>query len=182
VRDRIKEPRQRRGSGSFVAPLVVLALCALPAAPASAHAERIDSNPEENAQLDQAPESLSINFTEPPTGDARLEVLDGCKRDVTGAIKVQNQSISAPLDSGQPGTWRVTSTVISGVDGHQTEDSWTFRVSGEPDCSQAAAEPDEEETGEEEGGDFPVVPVLLGGAVFAVAVVLLRVLTGRSDD
>jgi methionine-rich copper-binding protein CopC len=148
---------------------------------ASAHAERTSSQPEEDQRLNQPPAQLAINFSEPPTGDAAVEVTDGCGNDVVGNREVQNQEITARLADGQPGRWKVTTTVVSGVDGHQTRDSWNFTVTGKADCSQAAG-PTEAEDEEDTGGDFPVVLVLAVGLGVLIVAFGLRLLTGRSSD
>ena len=151
---------------------------------ARAHAERIASNPEANADLDAAPTNVSIDFTEPPTGDANLVVMDGCGNDVVDQITVKNMSVSGSLSEGQPGKWVVRTTVVSGIDGHETADSWTFTVKGQKDCSVAN---DEEPTSAEEeeddyGSSFPVVPVAIAGVAVVGIALILRRLTGSSDD
>ena len=151
------------------------------AAPASAHAERSGSTPEEGARLAAAPGNLRITFTEPPTGDAVAEVVDGCGRDVVTGVKVQNFEIDAALVSGQPGTWTVKTNVISGVDGHPTRDRWTFDVRGKPDCSAPESAPPEaagdEEDEDDGGGSIVPLVAILGGTLALVAVGL--VLRGR---
>ena len=150
--------------------------------PARAHAERSASTPKEGAAVGTPPESLQITFTEPPTGNAVVNVLDGCKRDVVADIEVQNFEITAGLAAGQPGRWTVQTNVISGVDGHNTRDRWTFDVRGEADCTAPkddgpAAGEDEPE--EEEGGSaFPLIAL---GAGTLVAIALALILRGRSS-
>jgi methionine-rich copper-binding protein CopC len=152
------------------------------AAPALAHAERSASRPEEGAALAQVPESLQITFTEPPTGDAVVEVADGCGREVAGDIEVQNFEITASLAEGQPGRWTVRTNVISGVDGHNTRDRWTFQVRGEADCSAPetdapkAAGDDEDD---EDGGGSSAPLLVIGVATVALVAVGLM-LRGRS--
>ncbi|MDQ4125674.1 MAG: copper resistance protein CopC, partial [Actinomycetota bacterium] len=151
-------------------------------APAFAHAERSGSTPKEGAAVAAPPEALNITFTEPPTGDAVVEVIDGCRREVVADVEVQNFEITAALAGGQPGRWTVRTNVISGVDGHNTRDQWTFRVRGEADCTAAeTTAPDA--TGDEEdgGGGGGALPLLLvaGGTVALVVVALL--LRGRGS-
>lgn len=135
--------------------------------------------------MDAPPDELQITFTEPPTGDARVAVLDECGRDVVADIQVQNYEITATLSAGQPGIWRVDSNVISAVDGHATRDRWSFEVRGEADCSAPetavpdAAAGDEEE--EEDGGGVPVPVLALVGATVLLVVVGLA-LRGRGDS
>ena len=174
-----KGPRFARGP---IVLLIVAIFIVTMSSVASAHAERTSSQPEEGARLDQVPTTLAIDFSEPPTGDAVLEVLDGCGNDVVETLNVQNQEISAELLEGQPGRWSVTSTVVSGIDGHQTKDSWKFAVAGKADCSEAAAGSGERGPQEEEDSDFPIIPVVAGAIGVLVVAVLLRVMTGRSED
>ena len=158
-----------------------LAAVFLQAAPALAHAERSASAPKEGAAVAAPPETLNITFTEPPTGDAVVEVADGCGRDVVADLDVQNFEITAGLAEGQPGRWTVRTNVISGVDGHNTRDRWTFEVRGEADCSAPETEAPDEAVGDDddEGGGSSALPLLaIGGATRALVVVGL-ILRGR---
>lgn len=158
-------------------------LVVAPAAPASAHAERSSSRPEEGAAVPAAPGTLAITFTEPPTGDAVVEVADGCGRDVVTDVQVQNFEITATLADGQPGRWTVQTNVISGIDGHNTRDRWTFSVRGEADCSAPQTDaPDPGaagDEGEDEGGGLPVALIVVVAATVGLVVVGLLV-RGRS--
>ena len=164
------------------AALFVAAVTAVlaPAAPAFAHAERSASTPKEGAAVAAPPKALSITFTEPPTADAVVEVTDGCKRDVVSDVEVQNFELTAALAGGQPGKWTVRTNVISGLDGHNTRDQWTFSVRGEPDCNAAETEAPGAAAGDEDvgGGGSPLPLLLVGGATVALVVVGL-VLRGR---
>lgn len=163
--------------------LLVVAVAAVlaQAAPAFAHAERSASTPKEGAAVAAPPEALEITFTEPPTGDAVVEVTDGCKRDVVADVEVQNFEITAALAEGQPGRWTVRTNVISGVDGHNTRDQWTFQVRGEADCTAAETTAPDATGGEgdDDGGGSSALPLLLvAGATVALVVVGL-LLRGR---
>jgi methionine-rich copper-binding protein CopC len=163
--------------------IAALAAVLLQAAPAGAHAERSASTPKEGATVAAPPEALNITFTEPPTGDAVVEVSDGCGRDVVVDLEVQNFEITAVLAEGRPGRWTVQSNVISGVDGHNTRDRWTFEVRGEADCSAPETEAPDEATGDDddEGGGSSALPLLaIGGATLALIVVGLM-LRGRGS-
>ncbi len=141
------------------------------------HAERTSSDPEEGAQLQVAPEHLYINLTEPPTSDFRLTVVDGCGHDMVEFAEAKNQTLHAILKvGGQPGKWTVESSVISGLDGHSTDDSFRFTVDGEKDCeapepSAAAATTDHSE---HSGGGFPLLPVLGAALLLVGAALALR--------
>lgn len=152
----------------------------LAAAPAHAHAERSASTPEEGARVAAAPEALTVTFTEPPTGDAAVEVVDGCGRNVVTDVEVQNFELTAALAGGQPGRWTVSTNVISAVDAHNTRDRWAFTVRGEADCSAQESSPPEGPTAddEDEGGGSALPLLAVGGATIALIAVAL-VLRGR---
>lgn len=172
----------RRAAAAMAAVVAaVMAAVMAAAAPAYAHAERAASTPKEGTRVAAPPKALNVTFTEPPTGDAVVEVIDGCGRDVVADVRVQNFEITATLAEGQPGRWTVSTNVISGVDGHNTRDRWTFGVRGLPDCSaaetQAPAAGGEDD--EDEGGGSSALPLLLvGGATLALVAVGLM-LRGR---
>ena len=147
-----------------------------------AHSERVGSQPKPDARVRRPPSRLLITFSEPPTADVSVEVKDGCGTNVVDDVEVQNLDLRAALSKGQPGRWKVSSSVISGIDGHNTRDSWTFTVEGEADCAKAQPRGDRKQPDDDVDGDgLPVVPIAIGiGAVVLVAVGL-RALTGRSD-
>jgi methionine-rich copper-binding protein CopC len=142
------------------------------------HAERSASTPEAGAKLDEIPSSLHVEFTEPPTSDAVVEVLDGCGNDVVASYDVEGTAIDARLSGGVPGRWNVRLRVVSGLDGHETNDRFGFAVKGERDCAAPRPSP----TGTQPGpgalaGDapeFPVLPFVIGTAVLAGGALLLR--------
>lgn len=173
--------RIRRGAFSLLTFLLLMVAGALPA---SAHAERVEARPAEGEKADAPPEELYIRFTEPPTGDAVVSVLDGCEREVVSGIDVSNQEITAALEDGQPGKWKVSLKLISGLDGHPTTDKWRFSVAGEPDCSteepgETAAEPDEEPA---EGTSSTLIIGVIGGLALIGVAILVRSLAGRAKD
>ena len=148
--------------------LLVIALTGV----ALAHAERQSSRPDEGKQLGKPPLHLYVNFSEPPTGDSTITVLDGCGNAVVADFEVTDRTIHANLDPGQPGTWNVRTQVVSGLDGHPTRDRWSFEVDGTRDC--AAPPPEADDTGEsdeEDGGGVGAAALLAAGA----AVVLIGI-------
>lgn len=162
----------------------VTMLVSMQAAPALAHAERIGSTPKEKAKVRSAPGSLRIQFSEPPIGDARFVVLDGCERDLVEDIEVSQMEIDATLAQGQPGRWQVETRVVSGVDGHATSDRWSFTVAGTADCSQtpppgASNEQDGDDEADGEGGGGSLL--LIFAAATLGVIVLALVLRGRGS-
>lgn len=160
------------------AALFVVAMAAVlaQAAPALAHAERSASTPKEGANVAAPPGTLAITFTEPPTGDAVVEVVDGCGRDVVADLEIQNLEITASLAEGQPGRWTVRTNVISGVDGHNTRDRWSFAVRGEADCSAAetgAPDATGDEEDEDDGGGSALPLIAIGAATLGLVAVAL---------
>lgn len=150
------------------------------ASPASAHAERAESTPKEGERVTAAPSTVTITFTEPPAGNAKVSVLDGCGEEVALSREVSNLQIVTEVGEGQPGKWKVSTTLVSGLDGHPTKDRWSFNVAGGADCSEdAAPAPAATEEGTEDGG---VPSILIIGAVGGLALVGLAVLfrKGRS--
>ncbi|MDQ3915354.1 MAG: copper resistance protein CopC [Actinomycetota bacterium] len=163
-------------AAALVAATMVLGLAQ--AGPARAHAERSASSPKEGATLGAAPDELQVTFTEPPTGDAAVTVVDGCGRDVVADVEVQNFDLTVPLAAGQPGKWNVETNVISAVDGHDTRDRWTFRVRGERDCSAPESAPPGAAADDDDDGGIPMPLLALGGATVAL-VALGLMLRGR---
>jgi methionine-rich copper-binding protein CopC len=150
--------------------------------PAFAHAERASSRPDAGSKAATAPGSLVVTFTEPPTGDAAVEVLDGCGRDVVSDVQVQNYEITATLAAGQPGRWEVRTNVISAIDGHNTRDRWAFSVRGEADCSAAETPaPEATEADDEDEGGGGALPLIAIGAATLVLVAVGMMLRGRGS-
>lgn len=145
------------------------------AVPAIAHAERSASTPEEGARVSAAPNEVMVSFTEPPIADATFQVFDGCDDDVVDEFDVQGTEITAALAGGQPGRWRVSFHVVSGIDGHATRDAFTFRVRGDADCSSTDEPPPaaDDDPAEEDSGGATLIALFAGGTVLAVALALV---------
>ena len=155
--------------------VVVAAGTLFPAAVANAHAQLIDSTPKQGAKLDAVPDTIRLGFSEPPISADDLVVADGCGNDVVTRAEVDQtkKEIVATLSDAQPGDWKVSSRVVSTVDGHPTKDSFTFSVAGEPDCSAETAPPPREE---DEGSSSTALFVGLGGvtALLVVGALFVR--------
>ena len=147
----------------------------------SAHAERTESRPAPRSKEGVAPTEIRISFTEPPTSDSQVSVFDGCGDDVVSEVSSAGTDMTISLGDGQPGQWKVETSVISGLDGHPTRDAWRFVVEGEPDCSAAARGPEEgtDEEPEPSGGGLPIL-VVVGGAALIGLAILARVLTSKN--
>ena len=163
-----------------------------------AHGDKVKTDPKKNARV-AIPGMVSVTLSEAPVPQSQLLITDGCGDDVTGEVSVEGETLQASIGEAQPGKWKAAYRVVSAVDGHPTEDDWSFTVQGTADCDgdseevEQADEPSVEPTAtaDEEattaaGGDsgttntsgseessFPVVPVVLGGvALVAVAAVV----------
>lgn len=141
-----------------------------------AHAALQGSDPEQGARLDEAPPSVIVNYAEPPTKASVFQVFDGCNSGVASDVTVLNDTIEATIDEGQPGIWRVEWRVISAVDGHLTTDGVSFRVAGEPDCTDVAVDDSADDQPGTEGG-LPLVPLAIATVVVVALATVVRVLS-----
>ncbi len=170
--------------------LVVLALAcglvALLAAPASAHADLLESTPAPAAVLDTPPTEVKLNFTEAveAKGGAVRVFDDGGTRVDDGGAETSGSTVRMPLpdigDGAYVVTWRVTS-----ADSHPVSGAFTFQVG-----QARAGATSREVTGladrllAEQGGDqvvgavygvarftvFAGLALLIGGAFFSFAI------------
>jgi methionine-rich copper-binding protein CopC len=162
-----------------------------------AHGDVVKTNPKKNASV-VLPKVVSVTLSEAPVPQSRLAITDGCGRDVTDEVTVRGEVLQASIGDAQPGKWTAAFRAVSAVDGHQTEDDWSFTVEGTADCdgdteetvptddpspeptesadngtSTAAGDDSTTNTSDSEESSFPVVPVVIGGvALVAVAAVV----------
>lgn len=162
--------------------------------PATAHGDLQSTIPEKGSKLKRPPDHLIINFTETPAKQSVVSVKDGCKDDVVDVLEFEEKVAHIFLTEGQPGKWTVSYDVISAVDGHRTDGSYTLTVTGKSDCSgKGGSGPADNGTGpgnQAEGGDgsgdgggedessFPVVPVALGSVGLIALALIARRLSG----
>jgi methionine-rich copper-binding protein CopC len=110
--------------------LLAVALCGIvAAAPCMAHAKLQSSSPANNAQLTEAPKTLTLNFSEA----AQLAVLklmhDGKEIPVPldkGAKAGQTFTLTLPALS--PGHYTVQWSAMAADDGHVTKGSFSFSI------------------------------------------------------
>ena len=182
---------------SAVFAVAILCLCA---GAALAHGDTVKTDPKKNSRV-AIPNMVSVTLSEAPVPQSQLMVTDGCGDNVTGNVSVEGETLQASIGDAQPGKWKAAYRVVSAVDGHPTEDDWSFTVQGTADCdadddqvepTEPTDEPSPEPTttddepssaaGDDSGttstsdsqeSSFPVVPVVLGGvALVAVAAVV----------
>jgi methionine-rich copper-binding protein CopC len=176
-------------SAVFVAAILCLSMGA-----AWAHGDIVKTVPKKNARI-ALPGVVSVTLSEAPVPQSRLEITDGCGRDVTEEVAVRGEVLQATVGDAQPGKWTAVIRAVSAVDGHETEDDWSFTVEGTADCdgeteeaapaddsspeptestddatSSAAGDDSTTNTSDTDESSFPVVPVVIGGvALVAVA-------------
>ena len=168
----------RAGVGVSGSVLVFVMFFAPLTGSAEAHAERQTSTPRPNSKLRSVPSAVSIQFSEPPTADSAVNVIDGCGDDVVDALEVANLGIDVDLVPGEPGSWTVRSNVVSGLDGHATKDSWRFNVSGTPDCSKEGPDRAADDPEDRGSSSKPVLIIVGVTVVVALVALLIRRSTG----
>lgn len=122
-----RAPR-RRLFGAVAAVLAVLALL-LTAAPASAHATLVASDPAEGEVLAEAPDVVTFTFDEPVVlSDGSVQVFDAAGEPVGSSAGARDAVVTADLPDGlTDGTYVVVWRVVS-TDGHPITGSLTFSV------------------------------------------------------
>jgi copper resistance protein C len=182
-----------------LATVVAVAILCLGATAALAHGDTVKTDPKKNATITM-PSTISVTLSEAPVPQSQLRIIDGCGRNVTGEVTVKGDTLQASIGDAQPGKWKAAYQVVSAVDGHPTEDDWSFTVQGTADCDGESEEPsvdptpeptesnaaagegddptsaagdDAASTSDTEENSFPVLPVVLGGvALVAIAAVV----------
>ncbi len=114
------------------AALAVVAVLGLPAAPASAHAALVSSDPADGQRLAALPGSASLTFNEEisPPSYVVVTAPDGSRAD-QGEPAVAGSTVSVDLAKGQEGTYALAFRVIS-ADGHPVTGRLTFVVGDGP--------------------------------------------------
>lgn len=108
---------------------LVLGVLLASAAPASAHADLVTSDPSPGAVLSESPPSVDLEFTEPVTvANGAIRVFDADEVRVDeGVVEVADRIASLALPELDDGayvvTWRITSD-----DGHPVSGAFTFQV------------------------------------------------------
>jgi len=175
----------------------VAVLC-LGAGAAWAHGDIVKTDPKKNTEI-AMPKVVSVTLSEAPVPQSKLAITDGCGRDVTEKMSVEGEILSATIGDAQPGKWKAAFQAVSAVDGHPTEDNWTFTVEGTADCdgdteevvptddpspvptdtaddeiSNAAGDDSATTNASDSEGSFPVVPVVLGGVALVAIAAFVR--------
>jgi copper transport protein len=174
---------RRRVAAPFAAFLAALLLVGLAAAPASAHAVLVSTDPPAGAVLDRAPAAVSLRFGEPVEASfGAIRVYDAAARRVDdGAVRHpagHGDTVAVALRPLAEGAYVVTWRVIS-ADSHPVHGAFTFRVghgTGGDEQALAARLLAQQGGSAAVGGAFAVVRwlafaalvLLVGGAAFVV--------------
>lgn len=144
-----RHPALPPGWARVAAALVALALVVLGAAPASAHAELIDSDPAEGAVVETAPETVTLTFNEPVRLTSQeIAVYDASGDEVASASGANGTEVTVDLMGAADlaeGTYVVSWNVLSG-DGHPISGALTFSVGAPSTSVTEAPEPETSST------------------------------------
>lgn len=111
--------------------------------PAQAHDELVSSNPSQNAQLSQAPQSLELTYSGEIMdleGVNQVRVSNAAGESMTeGSPQVEGKQVIQDLKSDQQeGTYTVSWRVVSS-DGHPIQGTFTYQVGQASDLASQAA-------------------------------------------
>lgn len=111
--------------------------------PAQAHDELVSSNPSQNAQLSQAPQSLELTYSSEIMdleGANQVRVSNAAGESMTeGSPQVEGKQVIQDLKSDQQeGTYTVSWRVVSS-DGHPIQGTFTYQVGQASDLASQAA-------------------------------------------
>jgi copper transport protein len=136
----------RRGACALLVALLAALTLLAGAAPASAHATLVSSDPAEGEVLAEAPDVVTFTFDEPVSLTAQsLQVFDAAGENVESESGTRDEVVTADLpDDLADGTYVVTWRVVSS-DGHPITGSLTFSIGAPsetvvpPDLTEASA-------------------------------------------
>src|SRR5215210_8804078 len=141
----------RRNGGASLGRVAMVLLCilahlTLSASPVSAHAFLESSDPAANAVLPNAPQSVTLTFTEPlESSYSRAELFDATGALVPGATSTigpepRSMIVQIPPGLGN-GTYSLLWRTLSTADGHTAQGYLPFTIGTEADVRIAAAPP-----------------------------------------
>jgi copper resistance protein C len=181
--------------------LLLALMTALLLAPirAEAHSELEASKPADGSTVNKPPDHIVLTFSEEPTQDSVVKVMDGCSKNLADDSFVAGNKFHVQIVDGTGGDYLVEYSLISAEDGHATKGSFTFSVKGEVDCSKDEPADDKkddskddadtadqdqasggtEPTSDEGDSSSPMMLILLGGLAAIVIAVIARLATRR---
>ena len=103
------------------------------AAPVSAHAELLSSDPRPNETLAASPDAIVLRFTEPiDPGNLSVSLLEQDERPVPGVAQPQTlaggQEVRLPVSPLDPGVYLVRFRAVSAGDGHVITGLFAFQI------------------------------------------------------
>lgn len=114
------------------------------AAPAGAHASLSASTPAGGAAVEEAPDQVTLSFTEPPdTALSSVKVLGGSGSFEQGAPRLaegDDSTLVVDLKSLPKGSYTVSWRTVSRVDGHSSAGAFAFGVGEPPEAVSPGAE------------------------------------------
>lgn len=135
-----------------------LSLVAAPS-PAGAHAAYESSDPADGATVSSPPDRIIADFTEPLAPGSTMDVIDPCGVPVDNDDPfIASDRLTVTMAGAAQGTYSVSWSAISSIDGHHTTGSFSFASSGGEACPGAEPEPEEpEEVAEPEQPSSPSI-------------------------
>ena len=169
-------------SGAVLATALALAATA---SPAQAHVALTSSDPKDGAKLDEAPETVTLVFSETlDVPSTKVAVTDSAGDTVKGPkAEISGDTITQPLQLPAKGRYTVAFHIVS-EDGHPVRDSISFDVASVPEENRTSSTPSDkpgetQETDEASGQESSsigwgvVAAVAAGIAVLVAAAVFL---------
>lgn len=161
-----------------LAATVIFALLyvAVTATPAAAHATLVDADPVDGEVLAEAPEELTLEFSETVDPDSTQIVVNNAAEEdiVSEPPTFDDRTIVQPVTISEPGEYTLGFQLVS-ADGHPVDGTLTFTVESVSgvDAGPADDEADSEPDAGDEAGWTLAGVVLLGllGLLLAAAVV-----------
>jgi copper resistance protein C len=141
-----------------LAAVLLLVSAGLAVAPAAAHTDLASSTPADGQVLTDAPDTVSLTFTEPVQAEfAQVAVTDGAGSTVNaGEPTVDGPLVQQPISVTADGTYTVAYRIVS-ADGHPVSGQLRFAYSGGASASSAPSTT----------AAAPVTPSPAGGAAQA---------------
>lgn len=137
----------RLAAGLLATTVATVLALALGAAPASAHATLVGTDPVDGGVVEQAPEAMVLSFSEPMAQPAQVTITgpDGVIVD-EDTPEIDGAEVRLPVTLPDAGVYTVTWRVVS-ADGHPIDGTFSFELTppDEPDEPDAAADAEEGE-------------------------------------
>ena len=111
--------------------VIPTALVALGVGVAWSHAAYDRSDPENGETVGSAPDEVWAEYTEPPTPNSDMLILDHCeKRADDGNVEILGFRMTVGMTATHPSTYTVHWRATSALDGHKSFGTFSFTVAG----------------------------------------------------